>query len=133
MSHDFTEFATRYAAAWSSQDPVAFSLFYDENGSLTVNDGEPAQGRASVEQLARDFMAGFPDMTVRLVELRQNGDQVQFHWRWTGTETGPGGSGNSVDLAGFEEWTFNADGLILQSLGHFDEAEYQRQISAPTE
>ena len=113
--------------------PVAFSLFYDEQGSLTVNDGEPAQGRSGVEQLARDFMTAFPDMTVRLVELRQAGDQVEFHWRWTGTETGPGGSGNAVDLRGFEEWTFTDDGLILRSLGHFDAADYQRQISASSE
>ena len=131
VNDELIEFATRYATAWSSQDPVAFSLFYDANGSLTVNDGEPAVGRGGVEQKARDFMTAFPDMTVRLVELRQVGDQVQFHWRWTGTETGPGGSGNAVDLTGYEEWTFNDDGLIRQSLGHYDEADYERQISVP--
>jgi hypothetical protein len=26
-------------------------------------------------------------------------------------------------------WTIGADGLILKSLGHFDEAEYQRQLN----
>ena len=117
-------------AAWSSQDPAAFALFYDANGSLTVNDGEAAVGRAGVEQKVRDFMTAFPDMTVRLVELRQDGDQVEFHWRWTGTETGPGGSGNAVDLTGHEKWTFNDEGFILQSLGYYDEADYERQISA---
>ena len=34
---DLTEFATRYAAAWSGKDPVAFGAFYEENGSLIVN------------------------------------------------------------------------------------------------
>lgn len=33
-----TDFATRYAAAWSSQDPVAFASFYAENGSFRIND-----------------------------------------------------------------------------------------------
>lgn len=30
--------------------------------------------------------------------------------------------------AGYEEWTFGSDGLIARSLGHYDEAEYQRQL-----
>ena len=35
--HDMTalaEFATRYAAAWSSQDPVAFAAILDEDGLI---------------------------------------------------------------------------------------------------
>ena len=31
-------------------------------------------------------------------------------------------------MTGYEEWTFGSDGLISQSLGHYDEAEYQRQL-----
>jgi len=132
-STDLTEFATRYAAAWSSQDPATLASFYADNGSITVNDGGPSVGRDAVEQTARAFMTGFPDMVVRLVELRQEGGHVVFHWHWTGTNTGPGGTGNAVDIQGYEEWTLDSDGLILESLGHFDEAEYQRQLNADTE
>jgi hypothetical protein len=46
----------------------------------------------------------------------------------TGTNTGPGGTGKAVRISGYEEWTLGADGLIATSLGHFDEAEYQRQL-----
>ena len=130
---ELTEFATRYATAWSSQDPVAFGTFYAENGSLTVNDGEPSVGRDAVVETARAFMTGFPDMVVRLVELRPEGSRVVFHWHWTGTNTGPDGTGNAVDLRGYEEWTLGDDGLIVESLGHYDEAEYQRQLNAVTE
>jgi hypothetical protein len=35
-----------------------------------------------------------------------------------------------VDLRGFEKWALDDDGLILESLGHYDEAEYQRQLHA---
>jgi hypothetical protein len=45
---NLTEFATRYAAAWSSQDPVKLASFYAENGSLRINDGEPSAGREAV-------------------------------------------------------------------------------------
>lgn len=127
---DLTDFATRYAAAWSSQDPEAFSRFYAENGLLRVNDGEPSIGREAIAKTASSFMAAYPDMVVRLVELRQTNDHVEFHWHWTGTNTGPGGTGNAVDLRGYEQWTLTEDGLILESLGHYDEAEYERQLNA---
>ena len=104
-----------------------------EKGSLRINDGEPAEGRAAVEQMAGGFMTNFPDMVVRLVELRRDGDIIEFHWRWTGTNTGPGGTGNAVDLMGYEAWTLNADGEILQSFGHMDEAEYERQLQGAAE
>ena len=127
---DLTDFATRYAEAWSSQDPVALASFYALNGSLRVNDGEPSVGREAVTESARGFMTAFPDMIVRLVELRRTDDYVEFHWHWTGTNTGPDGTGNAVDLRGYEKWTLGDDGLILESLGHFDDAEYQRQVNA---
>lgn len=127
---DLTDFATRYAEAWSSQDPVELASFYAENGSLRVNDGEPSLGREAVTETARGFMTAFPDMVVRLVELRKTDDYVEFHWHWTGTNTGPGGTGSAVDLRGYEQWTLDGDGKIVESLGHFDDAEYQRQLNA---
>jgi len=94
-TQELTLFATRYAAAWSGGDPVAFAQFYAEDGSLTINDGQPSVGRDAVEQTARSFMTNFPDMVVELVELR--------------------------------------NGFILESQGHLDDAEYQRQLSAGVE
>lgn len=127
---DLTDFAIRYAAAWSSQNPVELASFYAENGSLRVNDGEPSIGREAVKETGRAFMKAFPDMVVRLVELRETDDYIEFHWHWTGTNTGPGGTGNAVDLRGYEQWTLDGDGKIVESLGHFDNAEYQRQLNA---
>jgi steroid delta-isomerase-like uncharacterized protein len=127
---ELNEFATRYAAAWSSQDPERLSSFYAKNGFLQINDGDPSVGREAVTDTAQSFMSAFPDMVIDLVELRHVDNEVQFHWHWTGTYTGPGGNGNAVDLRGYEQWTLDDDGLILQSLGHYDETEYQRQLNA---
>ncbi len=128
MPHgDLTSFATRYAAAWSGKDPVAFAAFYDENGSLIVN-GSASVGRAAITETARAYMTAFPDMVVRLDSLRENDGATIFHWRWTGTNTGPGGTGRAVDLRGYERWTIGSNGLILESDGHFDNDEYQRQL-----
>jgi hypothetical protein len=35
-----------------------------------------------------------------------------------------------VRISGYEEWTFGKDGLIREAKGHFDEAEYQRQVTS---
>jgi uncharacterized protein (TIGR02246 family) len=128
---ELTDFAIRYATAWSSQDPAKFAEFYAENGSLTVNDGAPSVGRAAITATARGDMTAFPDMVVRLDSLSRDGDHAIFHWTWTGTNTGPGGTGKRVHLPGYEEWTIAVDGLIAESKGHYDEAEYQRQLSQP--
>ena len=125
---ELTDFATRYAAAWSSQTPASLASFYAENGSLTVNGGPPAVGRAAITATARGFMTAFPDMVVKMDEVSQDGSHAIFRWIWTGTNTGPGGTGMSVRIRGYEEWTVSADGLIAQSNGHYDETEYQRQL-----
>lgn len=127
---ELRKFAIRYAEAWSSQDPDTFASFYAENASFRINDGEPVVGREAIAKTARSFMTAFPDMVVRLVELREAEDHIEFHWHWTGTNTGPGGTGNAVDLRGYEQWILDANGLILETRGNLDDAEYQRQLNA---
>jgi steroid delta-isomerase-like uncharacterized protein len=125
-----TEFAMRYAAAWSSQDPESLASFYAETGSLTVNAGAPAVGRAAITATAQGYMTAFPDMVVEMDSVSQQAGRATFYWTWTGTNSGPGGTGKSVRLSGYEEWTMDRDGLIAECKGHFDEAEYQRQLEA---
>jgi len=127
-----TDFATRYAAAWSSQHPDSLASFYAATGSLTVNAGAPAVGRAAITATAQGYMNAFPDMVVRMDSVIQNGSNATFHWTWTGTNTGPGGTGKAVRMSGYEEWTIGPDGLIAESKGHYDEAEYQRQMLVET-
>jgi ketosteroid isomerase-like protein len=126
---ELREFGTRYAAAWSSQDPVLLASFYAEDGALTVNGGPPSSGRVAIARTAGEFMGGFPDMVVRMEAMSVSDGRVIFRWHWTGTNTGPGGTGRAVDLRGFEEWTLNESGQIVESLGHFDATEYERQVS----
>lgn len=128
--NELLAFATRYADAWSSNDPVAFAAFYAEDGTFRINDGEVSVGRDAIAATARSFMTSFPDMVVRLVETHREGEYVHFHWRWTGTNTGPEGTGNAVDLTGYEQWRLDENGLILETRGHLDDAEYQRQLNA---
>jgi len=123
-----TELATRYAKAWCSQDPERVAAFFAENGLLSVNDGPPAVGRAAIAEIARGFMSAFPDMVVTFDKLEPQSNATAFHWTLTGTNTGPGGTRKRVRISGYELWQFDNDGLIGNSKGHFDSAEYERQL-----
>ncbi len=61
-------------------------------------------------------------------DFRLEGESAEYHWTLVGTNTGHGGTGHKVQISGFEEWTIGDDGLIAASLGHFDQAEYDRQL-----
>ena len=129
MNTTLREFATRYTAAWCSQDAVSVASFFAENGSLTINEGQPSVGRAAITGAAQGFMTAFPDMIVEMVDVTADGGGAVYRWTLTGTNTGPGGTGKTVRISGYEEWTSGTDGLILKSLGHFDEADYHRQLT----
>ena len=119
----------RYTAAWCSQDPSRVASFYSENGSLTINEAPPSVGREAIAGAAQGFMTAFPDMVVKMDEVIVQGEGAVYRWTMTGTNTGPGGTGRSVKISGYEEWAFGRDGLIAQSKGHFDAADYQRQLT----
>ena len=125
---EITAFAKRYAKAWCSQNPESVAAFFGENGSLSVNDGPPAVGRASIAEVARGFMRDLPDMIVTMDHVTHHSDGTKFHWTLTGTNTGPGGTGNRIRISGYELWKLDPDGLIAESKGHFDSAEYERQL-----
>ncbi|MDP5069815.1 MAG: ester cyclase, partial [Congregibacter sp.] len=127
---DVDAFALGYTAAWNNHDPDGVAAFYADSGSLTVNDGEPAVGREAVAGVARCFMDAFPDLV--LINLRNEDidGRIRYHWRFLGTNTGPEGTGAAVDFSGFEAWIFDDQGLILDSQGSFDAADYERQLAA---
>ena len=57
----------------------------------------------------------------------QDGGAI-YHWTLNGTNDGPGGTGRSVRISGYEVWQIGANGLIANSEGHFDALEYNRQL-----
>lgn len=121
-------FAERYTAAWCGGDPVAVAAFFSPDGSLTINDGDPARGRAAIAAAAQSFMEAFPDLTVAMDGITERNGKTIYRWTLTGTNTGAGGAGKRVRISGFEEWRFGDDGLVAESHGHFDAADYRRQL-----
>lgn len=121
-------FAQRYTAAWCSQQPERVAGHFSSAGSLRINNGTPAVGRQAIADVARSFMAAFPDLTVTLDRLVTRQDGTEYHWTLTGTNSGPGGAGRHVRISGYEIWRMGRDGLIEESQGYFDTALYQHQL-----
>lgn len=121
--------ALRYTEAWCSHVPEAVASFYTEDGRITINDGEPANGRDGVREMAQAFFAVFPDLVVRMDDIRCSGTHAVFRWTLEGHNNAPDGSGNYVKVSGWEYWRYDADGLIVESFGHFDAADYERQLN----
>src|SRR5262245_32910504 len=80
MPSEVEEFAKRYTKAWCSQNPESVASFFAEGGSLGVNNDAPAVGRAAITEVARGFMAAFPDMVVTMDLLVRKPPVVEFHW-----------------------------------------------------
>jgi hypothetical protein len=124
---DLNIFGKSYAQAWCSQKPEFVSLFFAEDGSLSVNDGKPAVGRNEISKVAESFMTAFPDIIVLMDSLVQTSKETEFHWTFTGTNTGPDGTGKKVKIHGVEIWQIE-NGLIKESKGSFDTEEYNSQV-----
>lgn len=120
------EKATRYAAAWSSNNPEEVAGHYAQNGSAILNSGEPLLGRAAIaENYAAPFFRDFPDSSVLMHDFKLSGN----HGLFTGMLVAPPLRGKPpVRLLGWEEWTLGDDGLIQSSLVLFDRDEHARQI-----
>ena len=129
MDHaELDKFAKSYAKAWCSQNPQSVAAFYANGGSLRVNDGPPAVGREAIAEVAQAFMRDLPDMKVTMDAVTRDERGTVFHWTLTGSNTGPGGTGQRVRISGYEEWQLDEAGLIRRSQGHMDSAEYARQL-----
>ena len=121
-SDELNDFAERYANAWCSHNPEAVVAFYTKNASISVNNATPRP----IGEVARGFMRDFPDLTVTMDSLTIAPNGAMFHWTLAGTNTGPGGTAKRIRMSGYELWRIDNDGLISESKGHFDAAEYER-------
>ena len=127
MAHDearIREFARSYTDAWCSHDPTRVADHFVEGGTIAINGGDHTE----ITEVARSFIDAFPDIQVFMDDVVINDETVEYHWTFTGTNTGPGGSGKVVRITGFEQWIIGDDGLVVESRGNYDQDEYDRQV-----
>ena len=119
------EMAERYTKAWCSHDPNAVASFYAEDGRIVINEGEPSEGRNEIAAMAQAFYDDFPDLVVKMDDIRSSGTHAVYRWTLEGTNSG---TGNRVVVSGWEYWRYSDEGLVAESAGHFDADEYQSQV-----
>jgi uncharacterized protein (TIGR02246 family) len=121
------DMAARYAMAWSSRSPEAVASFYEPDGRIVINRGEPIVGRVAITAMAQGFYDEFPDLVVHCDGVRTSGNDAIFLWTLEGHNSGPGGSGHFVRLGGWEAWRLSDRVLVAESAGSFDAEDYQHQ------
>jgi len=124
MAHDqqqIADLAATYTEAWCSHDAGRVAAHYVPDGTIAINEGEPA----AIADVAAAFIAAFPDIEVVMNDLVFRDDVVEYQWTFTGTSAE---TGKWVQIPGFEEWRIGAGGLIAESRGRYDQVEYDRQL-----
>lgn len=124
MKISLQKLAEDYTAAWNSKSADAVASFYAEDGGIIINRGDPWQGRPRVADMARGFYADVPDLTLNCDLIRSAGSHVIYAWTFTGHDAG---TGNPLEIHGWEEWELDENGKVKQSFGWFDAEDYARQ------
>ena len=120
--------AKAYTEAWCSRSGENVASFFSEDAASIINKGEPTRGRAAIAEAMGAFFTDFPDLVLRMDDLRSGGNQAIYLWTLEGTNSGPGGTGNFVRITGWQNWQLSDDLLIVEADGGFDAEEYERQI-----
>lgn len=120
------EIANAYTAAWNTGQPSAVAAFFALDGAIIINGGAPWEGRDGVMRMAAGFYADVPDLHLVCDGYRASGAHAVYLWTFTGIHAG---TGNALEVAGWEEWELDAAGLIKLSRGWFDADDYARQTT----
>jgi uncharacterized protein (TIGR02246 family) len=120
------QMAMEHAAAWSEGAPDKIAGLFAENGTITVNGGEPHFGRAEISKNAKELLATFPGLVVHCRETRHAGYRDVFVWTLEGIHAE---TGNFVSLPGWHEWELDDDMHVKRCQGFFDAGDFERQIT----
>ena len=76
-----SDFAIRYTAAWCSKSAASVAAHFAERGSLAINGGEPAIGRAAITAAAQGFTSAFPDMVVKMDRVEVDCARIEAEYQ----------------------------------------------------
>ena len=101
------------------------AVFASEAVAYDVGNPEPLRGRDAIRQRTAEVMAAFPDFRLQRLVLLIDGDMNSDRWRATGTHTGAPfmgiePSGRAFDVEGASFSWFDADGLVIKDIHHWD-------------
>jgi len=120
------QIANEHCAAWTSHSADQVAQRYSPNTSFAMNGGEPMMTRAEIAEMAAGFMADFPDLTLICDTVLAADRHMVYAWTFEGRHRE---TGNQVRFSGWEEWDLDDELKVVKSLGWYDAADYERQIT----
>ncbi|MGI9483631.1 MAG: DUF1348 family protein [Hyphomicrobiales bacterium] len=114
-----------HCRAWTSLSPEAVAERYSATTSFAMNRGEPMITRSEIAQMARGFMADFPDLQLTCENVLVADHHMIYAWKFEGHHNE---TGNFVSFSGWEEWDLDEDLNVKKSLGWYDVDDYNRQV-----
>ena len=115
-----------FTDGWKGDLAMAEDIFSDELRTNGVH-----VGVAGPVGRIRERLAGFPDLTTRIVDMFVSGDKLAVVLIWRGTHTGPYGgvaaTGKLVEVRDSAVWHFR-DGQVTEILTLQDQFAFLKQI-----
>lgn len=121
-------FAEEYAAAWSSKNSANVLALHSENSRLSVNDGEPAIGKDAIRKVIVDFMQGYPDLHIQVNDVVEERTGTVFYCNVFATNSGPGGTGEKINMEVQEFWRFDDNGKFIQIKAYDNPEKFNRRL-----
>jgi uncharacterized protein (TIGR02246 family) len=121
--------AEAYTQAWCSRSGENVASLFSENAASIINKGEPTIGRAAIAEAMGAFFVEFPDLVLRMDDLRTGGNQAIYFWTLEGTNSA---TSQFVRIPGWQNWVLSDDLLIVEADGGFDAEEYEHQVQEGT-
>ncbi len=118
--------AEDHCAAWTSGDAALVAKRYAATTSFGMNHGDPMTTRAEIADMAAGFMADFPGLTLTCDTVLVADHHMVYAWTFEGRHRE---TGNAVRFSGWEEWDLDDNLEVVKSLGWYDVADYERQVS----
>lgn len=112
----------------SSHDLNNVLALHSGASKLSVNDGEPAVGKPAISKVIEDFIEGFPDLYIQMNDIAEEERGIVFYCNVIATNSGPGGTGNKINIEVHEVWKFNEDGKFIKIKAYDDRLEFERQL-----
>lgn len=116
---ELSDLAHRYTDAWNAHDAAAVAACFAEDGSISINGGEPAVGRVAIQAVMDRYFDAYPESAMTMDGVRGAGERAVYLWTAEVVAAGPDGTRKRVRFDGWDEWTLSSAGLVQLSLGNY--------------
>ena len=120
------ELAEAHCEAWTALSAATVAERYADSTSFAINGDEPMTTRTEIAEMARGFMADFPDLVLTCDAVLVADHHMVYAWTFEGHHAD---TGYQVRFSGWEEWDLDDDLKVTKSLGWYDAEAYNRQVA----